>query len=296
MRRNAQQLIANAKRGRRDWYRVEAKAGSDEAVIYIYDEIGWFGTTADDFVRELRGVEAGRILLHLNSPGGEVFDGIAIHTALKEHAAEVEVRVDALAASIASVIAMAGDRVVMARGSTFMIHEPFTIALGDAAEMRKQADVLDQLGDTIAGFYADRAGGTVAEWRARMHAETWLTDRETVELGLAEEVAGDDAGAQDSARRFDLSLFKHPPSELAAAAAAPAGGTPTKRDAERALRDAGLSAADAKAILAGGWGEHADGDARDAQDLAGLAAFIQALTPEAASASRPMTRAEGGQS
>lgn len=235
-------------RGRRDWYRIRNAA--DEAEIFIYDEIGFWGITADDFVRELRGVSAKRITLRLNTPGGDVFDGIAIYTALREHPAEVTARVDSLAASIGSVIAMAADRIQMARHATLMIHEPFGIVVGDAADMRKQADVLDQLGDEIAAVYADRAGGSVRDWRDRMREETWYTDRAAVEAGLADEVSGEASEPKDT---FDLSIFRHPPHELLVDAPRSAqNAAPTKREIERALRDVGLSQSQAKALMSAG--------------------------------------------
>lgn len=244
----AERARAAMKSSARSWYRIENVAGDDDAEIYLYDSIGFWGVPASAFVRELREIDASRIALHINSPGGEVFDGIAIHTALKDHPAEIEVRVDGLAASIASVIAMAGDRVEMAKHATMMIHEPWSIVLGDAEDMRKEAEVLDQLGGTIAGVYDERAGGGVETWRARMHDESWYTAAEAVEVGLADEVSGDDE--DEAENRFDLSIFKNTPSELRMG---PETVPLTARDAERVLRDAGLSARAAKAVLAGGW-------------------------------------------
>ncbi len=260
---------------RRDWYRIEAKA-DETAEVYIYDEIGYWGLTAADFVKELSGVKAKSMTVHLNSPGGDVFDGIAIHNAIRSHPAAVNVVVDSLAASIASVIAMAGDSITMAKHSTMMIHDPFGFALGNAADMRQMADVLDQLGDTIAGVYAERAGGTVAEWRARMLAETWYTDRQTVEAGLADMVDGD-AEAEPS-DKFDLSIYKHPPADLLSEAGEPEDREPSKRDVERALRDAGLSRSQAKALIAKGWPEEVpEGEQREAVDLEALRDALKSL-------------------
>lgn len=173
---------------RRDWYRIENSA-ADTASIHLYNEIGYFGTTADDFKADLAKVTAPRVDLHLNSEGGEVFDGIAIRNALQAHPAHVTVHVDALAASIASVIAMAGDRIVMGRNSMMMIHDASSIEMGNAADMRKMADLLDQCSDNLASAYADRAGGTPESWRAAMQATTWYTAEQAVEAGLADEVA-----------------------------------------------------------------------------------------------------------
>lgn len=264
--------LGSGRKGRAE-FRV-VNAASDEADIYLYAPIGgWFGITADEFVRDLREVDAGRINLHINSPGGEVFDGIAIHNALVNHSAAVTVTVDGLAASAASFIAMAGDRVVMAKHATMMIHDPWGLTVGDARDHRKQADLLDRLGDTIADIYAERAGGSRKHWRDLMLDETWYSDREAVDAGLADEVAGD-TEAED---RFDLSMFdfRNTPDHLKAHRSQ-AEREPTKREAERALRDAGLSVAQAKAVLAGGWDANDDG-ARD-ESLKELAAFINGLT------------------
>lgn len=266
--RNAEEV----RKGRRDWYRIEAKAG--RADVYIYDEIGFFGITASEFVSDLRSVDTGKLTVHINSPGGDVFDGIAIHTALKEHPADVEVRVDSLAASIASVIAMAGDHVVMARHSTFMIHEPFGMVLGNSADMRSTADVLDRLGDTIAGVYADRAGGSVREWRAFMEAETWYSDQEAVDAGLADEVSGD-AQAKNA---FDLSIFANVPQHLLTRSGMER--EPTKREIETALRDAGLSRTKAAAAAARVW--EAVDESQGDPALRDLSDFLHSLNKGAA--------------
>lgn len=157
------------------------------AEIHIYDEIGMWGVDAATFMRELGALNVDSIDLRLNSPGGDAFDGIAMYNALRRHRAEVTVYVDALAASAASVIAMAGDRVVMQRASRMMIHEAFGAALGDAQDMRTMAETLDGLSNDIASTYAARAGGSLEEWRDRMHAETWFSAAEAVAAGLADE-------------------------------------------------------------------------------------------------------------
>jgi ATP-dependent protease ClpP protease subunit len=193
--------------GKRDWFRFEAKAGADETAVYIYDEISFFGISAQEFVGELTGVSSKVINLHVNSPGGDVFDGIAIYNALRQHSATVNVVVDGIAASIASVIAMAGDSITMSKGAMFMIHEPFALVIGDSADMRKQADALDLMGDQIAAFYAERAGGNAAYWRDLMRAETWYGDQAAVDAGLADTVAT----LQAAKNIFDLSIFRNGP-------------------------------------------------------------------------------------
>lgn len=186
----------------RSWYRVENRA--DVAEVWVYDAIGEWGVTAQDFVTEVRGITAKRIDLHLNSPGGQVFDGVAIFNALVNHPAEVTAYVDGLAASAASFIAMSGDTIVIEKNARMMIHDAAGLCIGNARDMRELADLLDGLSDTIAEMYADRAGGTRQQWRDAMHAETWYTAAEAVAAGLADRIAGEDTpdapgGPQDSA-------------------------------------------------------------------------------------------------
>ena len=168
---------------------------ASEAEICIYDLIGWDGITASQFLKELQAVKASTITLRINSDGGVVTDGLAIYNALLRHPATINAHVDGLAASTASFIAMAGDTVTMSPHSQMMIHEAFMVAGGPADFLRQQADALDKSSDNIAGIYADRAGGTVAEWRARMKEETWFSDQEAVDLGLADGIEGEDAEA-----------------------------------------------------------------------------------------------------
>lgn len=207
--------------GVRDWYRIVNKAGDEDgtAQVYVYDEIGYLGIGAQQFVDELGEITAERIDLHLNTPGGEVWDGLAIHNAIRRHKANVTVHVDGLAASIGSVIAMAGDRVVMGRGSQMMIHDALGICIGNAADMREMVELLDRASDSIAGLYAEKAGGTVDQWRNRMRDETWYFGPEALKAGLADEVvgAGEPHGepavtdqVPDRSDQWDLTIFRYP--------------------------------------------------------------------------------------
>jgi ATP-dependent protease ClpP protease subunit len=187
--------IRNA--GRRPIEDADRNKAPTYAEVYLYDEIGWFGITADEFVAELTALDVDEIDLHLNSPGGDVFDGIAIWQALINHRATVCVYVDSLAASIASVIAMAGDRVVMGMLAQMMIHDAWGMCVGNAQDMRQFADELDRFSNTIAKAYADKAGGTPAQWRKSMLGETWYDAAEAVAAGLADEVGGREMPAPD---------------------------------------------------------------------------------------------------
>lgn len=195
--------IARLKEGRADWFNIENR-DDGPAKVSIYDEIGYFGVTAQDFVDRLSEVKASAIELHINSPGGDVFAGVAIYNALCDHPATVTTIVDGLAASAASFIAMSGDTIRMNRASQMMIHDASGLCIGNADDMRDMVDRLDRVSDTIAGIYAQRAGGTVDEWRERMKTETWYSDKEAVTAKLADESVNQ---AQKNTNTWDLSIF-----------------------------------------------------------------------------------------
>lgn len=179
--------VLNRVAAKRRWYDIANKDG-DVAEIRIYDEISWWGLTAEDFARELDDITADEIVVKINSPGGDVFDGIAIYNALRAHPAKITTRVDGIAASIASVIAQAGDHRIMLSASQMMIHDAWGLAIGNAGDMREMADLLDRQSDNIAGIYAARGTGDSDHYRALMAKETFLTDAEAVAEGLADEV------------------------------------------------------------------------------------------------------------
>lgn len=173
----------------RSWYSITNLSAS-EAEILLYDEIGMFGITAADFISDLRAIKAKSITLRINSPGGEVFDSLAIYNALVRHPASITAYVDGAAASAASFIFMAGDKRVMSPHSQLFIHDAHGLTLGSAADMIAMAEFLNKASDNIAAIYAEKANGTVEEWREKMRAETWFSDREAVEAGLADEIDG----------------------------------------------------------------------------------------------------------
>ena len=173
-------IFAHANAAVTGGYSIKAKGS--EAEIYLYGDVGdsWFGgVTAKQFADDLKAAgKVDNIHLHINSPGGDVFDGLSIYRLLVDHKAKVIVHIDGLAASIASVIALAGDRVVMQPHSQMMIHNPWALCVGDAADMREAAERLDRHSDNIASVYAERGGGDVKHWRELMQAETWFTAAE----------------------------------------------------------------------------------------------------------------------
>ena len=177
----------------RDWFRFENKAEVSELFIYdaIFPDDGFSrGVGAAEFQKQLNEVKAPKLNLYLNSPGGLVSDGTTIYNALKQHPATVNVRVMGMAASIASVIAQAGDTIEMSPGSLMMIHEASAFTIGTASDHRKSAEVLDTMTTSIAGIYAARSGKDTSHWRALMSAETWFSDQEAVVAGLADSVVG----------------------------------------------------------------------------------------------------------
>lgn len=209
--------IVNLRQGRNDWYRITNATATAPARIDIFDEIGWFGVTAADFVKDVAGV-TGDLEVHMNCPGGDVFEGVAIYNALKQHKAAVAVHVDGLAASAASFIAQAArpGQLVIAKTASMMIHDAFGMGIGNAADMRQLADLLDQQSDNIAGIYADRSGKPVADWREAMRAESWYVGQQAVDAGLADEVQGGPAAENT----WDLSVFARRPGQPALNASA----------------------------------------------------------------------------
>jgi len=195
------------------WYEFRAQAKGAE--IVIYDEIGAFGIPAKAFLDELKALgPVAELTVLINSPGGSVFDGVAIYNALKRHDARVMVWIDGIAASIASMVAMAGDEIVMPKNAMLMIHDPSGLVMGTAADMHIMAEALDKMKAGMVAAYRDKSGRDDAEIEAIMAAETWLSAQEAVELGLADRVEQ----PVRMAAHFDLSRFRDPPPQLAALA------------------------------------------------------------------------------
>ena len=195
------------------WYSITNEATTEgaptRAKVNIFDAIGgWWGVSAAEFVERLDALDVDEVEVHVNSPGGAVWDGIAIMNALKAHRAKVIMIVDGLAASAASIVVMAGDEVVMAEGSQMMVHQASGGVWGNADYIRDMAAILDKIDNNLAGIYARRTGGTRASWRDLMRAETWYNADEAVEAGLADR-ADASLEAIDAEASFDLSVFNY---------------------------------------------------------------------------------------
>lgn len=225
-------------KNRADMFRVVTAAATDEpgesasttgpiATIRMYGPIdswgGWWGISARDVAEALDSLsDASEIRVRINSPGGEVWEGMAILNMLRAHPAKIVAVVDGLAASAASVVAVGCDETVMSPGTQMMVHDASGFAYGNAATMLKAARWLNSTSDSIASVYAEAAGGTDESWRAVMQEETWYTAKEAVEANLADRVAvvsdagetttaGDDTEPviDDIEDHFDLSMYQH---------------------------------------------------------------------------------------
>ena len=195
------------------WYSIRARDTGVE--LSIYDEIGAYGVSAKSFIAEIGTLETGTDLdLRLNSPGGSVFDAVAIYNALQRHDGKVTVTIDGIAASAASYIAMAGDEIVMPENAFLMIHDPSGLVMGTAGDMRDMADALDKIAGSLIEGYAAKSGKPDDEIAALMAAEAWFDATEALEAGLADRVAE----PVRIAARFDIASFRNAPPLLVEAA------------------------------------------------------------------------------
>lgn len=207
-------------------YRIEATAGADEATVYLYDVIGydWWtdgGVTAKQFAQDLKAITAKTLHLRINSPGGDVFEGRAMVAALQAHPAHKIAHVDGLAASAASFIAMHADEVEMTDGSFMMIHNGWTIAIGDRHAMTETAALLEKIDGSIVDDYQRKTSASreqIAQW---MDDETWMTAAEAVDRGFADRVAGGEADGKAKAKAWNVAAYDHPPQDLAEPPPAP---------------------------------------------------------------------------
>lgn len=197
----------------KSWYSIKASA-NQSAEVFIYDEIGIWGVSAQQFANELKEIcNVRQINLHIHSPDGDVFDGIAIYNLLKNHPANKTVYIDGLAAYMASVIAMVGDVIIMPENAMMMIHKPWGIQGGDAEDMRKYADLLDKVESTLLPAYAHKTGKSHEELSAMLSEETWLNAKECIELGFADQLA-EPLVAMAAIQSKKLEDFTHMPKEI----------------------------------------------------------------------------------
>jgi ATP-dependent Clp protease protease subunit len=238
--------------------RIYGPIGPDDGMSWLFDEI-----TPKQFAADLDGLGAVKNLhVYINSPGGDVFAGQAIHSMLQRHPAAVTVHVDGLAASIASIVAMAGDTVLMPPNAMMMIHNPWSGIAGDARDMRKMADTLDTIRESMIAAYQGKTGMDRTQLLGLLNSETWMTAAEAIDLGFADRIEETAPIAASLVRpgvvainglEIDLTRFRNAPAPETFLRDAGGRSRPTKRDLERALREAGLSQSAAKAVLARGY-------------------------------------------
>ncbi|WP_444905114.1 ClpP-like prohead protease/major capsid protein fusion protein [Microbulbifer sp. CnH-101-E] len=201
---------------KKSWYSINAAANTSEADIYLYDTIGYWGVTAKDFARDLKALgDVSKINLHINCPGGDVFDGTAIYNLLKDHKAEVETWIEGIAASMGSVIALAGDTVHIAENAYYMVHNPSAGVRGDVRALEKTKSLLAKVKATMKSLYSSRTGMSDEEVSQVMDDETWYTGAEAVEAGFAT----DTTAAMEMAASFNadhLNQFKNTPQAISA--------------------------------------------------------------------------------
>lgn len=242
---------------------ITAATEGDENVISIYDVIGedFFteGVTSKRVAAALRRIGSQDVTVNINSPGGDFFEGIGIYNLLREHPAKVEVKVMGLAASAASVIAMAGDTIRMSEVGFMMVHNAWAMAIGNRHDMREAADMLEPFDDAMAGLYAARAEVDKPEAAAWMDAETWFNGTQAVEAGLADALLSDSEISEAASastktlaavRRVDVALAKQglPRSERRSLIGELKGGTLDA--AATATHDAGAElAADLRSLI-----------------------------------------------
>lgn len=205
-------------------FEVQAR-GDREAVIYLYDIVdNWYGVNSEDFAREIDALDVDVINLHINSPGGDVFDARAMYSALKRHPARVVSHIDGLCASAVTYVAMAADEVRMTDGAFLMIHKGWTTLMGNSDEIRTTADLLDQVDASIANDYHKKTGIEVSQLTEWMGDEKWMNAETAKELGFIDSVFDGD-GIEN---HFDLSVYDKLPEQLKAKAPDPDPQVPPK--------------------------------------------------------------------
>lgn len=254
---------------RRQWFKVATMKAKDSdtkrGTVHIYDEIGmslFGGVDAAELVAEIEALDVDELEVRINSPGGYAFDGLNIANAILRHKARTSTYVDGLAASAASIVALAGDEVVMSKYGQMMLHNAHAVIMGGAEDLRDAAKVLDKLNDSVADYYADRAGGDGKTWARAMARETWYNADEALEAGLATSVdtsakredtenAAAKALASASHLNFRFQGRQAAPAPMARATNEEEGKVPaiSKKVAERLGLDAEASEADVLAKL-----------------------------------------------
>jgi ATP-dependent Clp protease protease subunit len=210
-------LNQNEKRGST----LTVKNEGDTSHVYLYDAIGgWWGVEAKSFIKTLNDISEPNIVLHINSPGGDVFDARAISTAIKQHSSKITAQIDGLCASAATYISAACDSVSMADGGFYMIHEGWTLAVGNKRDLNKTAELLQKVDDSILNDYERKTSLNRDELNAWMEAETWFSAEEAKDHGFIDSIIDEDAQPENSADKpsnkmdWNLSAYANTPAAL----------------------------------------------------------------------------------
>lgn len=187
------------------WFNIQGKATDAVAEVYIFDEIGAYGITAQDFISEMKEYKDTPVNLRINCIGGDVFDGMAMYNIIKKREAKTTAYIEGIAASMGSVIALAADEVVMAENSLFMIHNAWGGAMGEAEDMRKTASILEKISGEIANIYERKTRLSLNRIVEMMDKETWLNAAEAYELGFIDLISD----SIKVAAKYDVSKFKN---------------------------------------------------------------------------------------
>ena len=186
------------------WYDIQNKA-DNSADVYIFDEIGTYGVTAQEFITDIKDLKNTPINLRINSLGGDVFDGMAMYNVIKRREAKTTVYIEGIAASIATIIALGADEVVMAENSLFMIHNAWGGSMGEAKDMRKTADTLDKITGELTDIYIKKTGLPYDSLADMMDEETWLNAQEAFNYGFIDTISD----SIKVAAKYDVSKFKN---------------------------------------------------------------------------------------
>ncbi|PZU13809.1 MAG: peptidase S14 [Sphingobium sp.] len=197
---------------------LRAEVAGDTATIYVYDVIdAYWGVSAAEMAKTLAGITAPNIALRINSPGGDVFEARAMMAQLVAHPATITAKIDGLAASAASFLALAADTVEIAEGGFFMIHKGWTWMMGNADDFRDASNLLDKVDGSIVDTYASKSSKSADEIVAWMTDETWFSAQEAVEAGFCDQIMPTTAAGKANARAFNLGVYEKAPKALIAA-------------------------------------------------------------------------------
>lgn len=193
---------------------IRSEVDGDTATVYVYDIIdAYWGVSANDFARTIGAITAPTINLRINSPGGDVFEARAMMAAIAEHPSTIVAKIDGLAASAATALTLACDSVEIVDGGFYMIHQAWTLALGNADDMRTTAGLLDKIDTVLVEGYAKKSGKGADEIKAWMAAETWFTAQEAIDAGFANKIT--EIGTSNAASRaFNVAAYANAPKAL----------------------------------------------------------------------------------